>query len=586
MGVRIAAGFSAALVVGSVVVADPAGLSPFGPAKWAIVSVVGLLIGGSALWHGRQRLHRRSLIAWGVLLAMLSLATAFGGDVPTALLGQPDRHLGLITWLLFFALFCAGQQMTDPRHRRLVWRSVILATVAMGLWATIETTVGPLIDIQVDTSRLTGPFGSAAYLGAAACLLTPISAGGALEATSTRGWRAAAWIGTVGGTVALIGSGARAAWLGAATVTAIVLLATRPSGHRLRMIVAACAVAGVCAAPFIGDLVDRPSGQTSRLDEWTIAGRVVADHPLIGVGPEGYRIAVSDELDRNYEREYGRSRVLPDRAHSNVLDVALNGGLLAAAAYLALIVIVCRRALALVHGGRATDIGLGAALIAYVVQQLLLFPLAELDPIFWLLAGMTMATAPQRTQRPAARSHVRRASAVAVLALAPFALVAGSLDVAADRLARRAMADDLRAGAIDAAERAVALRPDELRYRMVAADVLSRRGTVADIQHAIEHTEAALDWSPHDPVAVDRHASLLLDRAGITGDPGDIALALRTWSELVARDPNRARWQLQFGRAAALAGKDALARACWVVAADLAPDDPTPGQLIAALDEL
>ena len=31
-------------------------------------------------------------------------------------------------------------------------------------------------------------------------------------------------------------------------------------------------------------------------------------------------------------------------------------------------------------------------MVAYLVQQLLLFPIAELDPILWLAAGVLLAT--------------------------------------------------------------------------------------------------------------------------------------------------------------------------------------------------
>jgi predicted Zn-dependent protease len=161
-------------------------------------------------------------------------------------------------------------------------------------------------------------------------------------------------------------------------------------------------------------------------------------------------------------------------------------------------------------------------------------------------------------------------------------LVVGTLDVAADRQARTA----LRAGdpdvAVAAADRAMVLRPDNMRYRLVAAEAYLSRGTLADIDRAIATARRATDWSPGDPFATDELATALSRRASATGDPHDVAAALQQWRQLVRRDPHRASWQLQLGRAAALAGDTEAARQAWTIAADLG--EPGAPELLDALD--
>jgi hypothetical protein len=71
-------------------------------------------------------------------------------------------------------------------------------------------------------------------------------------------------------------------------------------------------------------------------------------------------------------------------------------------------------------------------------------------------------------------------------------------------------------------------------------------------------------------------------RAAVTGSARDVGNALAEWTKLVDRDSNRASWQLQLGRAAALAGDTQRARAAWTAAADLG--EPGADQLLAALD--
>ena len=296
------------------------------------------------------------------------------------------------------------------------------------------------------------------------------------------------------------------------------------------------------------------------------------------MGPEGYRIAFADGVDDSYDRTYRRDAVLPDRAHSAPLDVTLAGGLGAGALYVALVGFIALRSWRLLLSRRPHVVGIGAAVLAYSPQQLFLFPLAELDPVWWLFAGAVVSLTSVVDQVPQ-----RRVVGPAVAAIASaFMLVVGVLDVAADRLARTALRATDHDVAIDAANRAVTLRPDNLRYRLVSAEAYLNRATIADIDHAITEARRATSWSPNDPLAGDELATALSSRAAATGGHDDITAALAQWQRLVDRDPHRATWQLQLGRAAALAGDVDLARRSWTIAADLG--EPGASTFLTALD--
>jgi O-antigen ligase len=560
---------AAALFVGAVLGLDPGGWSPFGPAKWALTATLALVTVGLALRGGRARLHRRSTIVWAVALGLFGVSALVNDDEAVALLGHPVRHLGWVTWLLFAALFAAGQQLTTAADRHTIARGAVIAGLGMGLYALWELAFGPPIAIASNTSRLTGPFGSAAFLGAAACLLVPISLGAVAAAT---------------GMGALLGSGARAAWLGTAAAGLVLLVRLRPSRKAVFLGGAALVATLAVCSPWLVDVADRSQGMTSRLDEWRVATRVIAHHPLLGTGPEGYRIAVAEGVDRAYERAHPRTSVLPDRAHSGPLDAALAGGVGVALAVVALVLFVCRRAWSAIGRADPTVAGLAVGTIAFAVQQLVLFPVAELDALWWLVAGLLVA-ATSTTSTVATQHRSRRVLGTVALALAALAAAAGIADVAADRLARRAVdAGSDRDAAVADARRATELRPDDLRYRIVAAQVLSERGTLADVDEALRQARAGLRWSPNDPIVRDQEAALLLQRATITGDPADTAASLDAWRRLTALDPYRSAWQVQLGRAAALAGEVDLARTAWTTAVDLDPADTTAATLLAALD--
>ncbi len=566
------------LIVGVVVAVDPAGLWPFGPLRWLLLSSAGSAVVAVCWWRPQQPLDRPTLRLWLLLLTLLALGAAINGDVWIALVGTDTRHFGLVTWVLCFGLFCSGQQLRW--YAETIAKACAVAAVLTGVWCAWELAFGPPIALATTTDRLAGPFGAAAVLGAAICLLLPPTVALAADATAQRAWRAVAVAGALLCTVAVVGSGARSAWVGLAVAVAVVAWKVPATRRPLAGAIAVVAIGIVVALPKVDNVLERSAGGASRLDEWRVAAHVVADHPLVGVGPEGYRIAFSEGVDAAYERAYPRDRVLPDRAHSSLLDVALAGGIVAGLAFAALVLLVVRRAVRQMPSATLAAVGLEASALAYFSAQLLLFPVFELDPIAWLFAGVVVGMRATERTEPVAPHAPRVARPFAVLAATAgvVALTAGLFDVAANRVARdslNAAATGDRAAAQELASRATHLRPDAIAYRMTAVQVLLSADTVTATDAAIETALVARNWSNNDPIAVDLWASSLLQRALQTGTQADTRAAVQAWTELTERDPNRGRWQLQLGTAAAAAGDTDLARSAWERAAALGQTQAT-----------
>lgn len=628
------------LPIAVVVACDPGGWSPFGPAKWLVVSVLVLAAGAVALWPARGTpaaldppsvsVHRSTVdqradtevrvwldipiaLPWAVLIGVMVVAAAGGLDPLYAWTGTPERHLGVLGWALIGLAFLVGQQLrlapSEGGDRVTLAGGLVLAGLCTGGYAAIEALWRAPIELDTATQRLGGPFGSPAFLGAACTLLVPACAGIAAEHRTVGRWRVAAAVAATLCAVALIGSGARAGWIGIAVAGVVTVAARRRigfgrvGGHLAKVAAGVVAVLlGITVALLGGrmdDLLDRSRGAGSRLDEWRVAARVIGERPVFGTGPEGYRLAVPGNIDVQYERTYGRA-VVPDRAHSGVLDVTATGGLAAGIAYVVLLALVALRLWRSLGIGDPLVTGLSAGVIGYLAQQQLLFPLAELDPVVWLVAGAVVAPVrsgrgtdshPQAgagTPQPESRAgrYGLRAGAVVLGIGSLVAAVAGVADVAADRLDKRALVAINRGevvGAIDAAQRAVDIRPDVVRYWLVLARAEQSARTLAGVDRALATVDEALNLSPLDPLVRQERGLLLSRRAAITGEPADVGAALGYWRQLVAWDPVNARWQLELGRAAAAAEQPDVARGAWLAAANLAPDDPEPTQLLEAL---
>ncbi|MEY2567104.1 MAG: hypothetical protein QOE35_1633 [Actinomycetota bacterium] len=560
-------------------VVDPGGLAPFGPAKWLAVSA--LVVAGAATVLGRPHppLPRRLVMAWGAFLLVAGGAAAFGVDRVYAWTGTPERHLGWLTWGLCALAFATARALRPDERSTVMWVAVAACGLA-GTWAVAEAVGWHPIALVGAGNRPVGPFGSSAYLGAALALLAPIAVGLASDTAATGRARRLAAAAAVAGGAGLVVSGARAAWVGVAVAAVVVAVMRRRLPWRTAVAAAVLAVVIAVATGVAGRLpdvvTDRNGGARGRLDEWRVAARVVAHRPLLGVGPEGYRIAFGRAVDDGYERAHGRDP-LPDRAHSAVLDVAATTGVLGLAAYAALVLAVGAYVVRTLRAGSAVHAGLAAGLVAYAAQSLFLFPIGELEPVVWLLAGLVVAHA-TRTGREHPVPHggkyrpVRVAGALAGALVAAAALVAGGLDVAADHAAKAALATGRDP------TRAASLRPDQIRYRLVAA-----RALAPATRPAVRQLDHALAVSPRDPVVRTERARLLLVQARQTTSRADAMAARDALAALSRDDPRNAEVLLRLGVADELLGDHARAERAWTRAEHLAPHSAAASVDLAVL---
>lgn len=555
----------ALVVAAGVLVMDPAGMSPFGPAKWLAVVAVALTGGVLALGRRRLSLTWGPLLAWSVFLVWMAISAAGSVDPRLAWLGTPQRHFGALTWLLCAVMWAAGHSLDDEGDAHLLAGVATLVGGLAGVWSVAELAGWQPVRLAAST-RVVGPLGSASYLGAAEALLVPIAVGVAAD----RGWhRSQRWSAALCaglGTVALVASGARAAWFGVlASVAVLVCL----HGKKLRRplptvaLVAAVGVAAVVGLAFatgtasrVPQLFDGGPGGSSRLAEWQVAGKVLSSHPLIGAGPEGYRIDFGAAVSASYQRKYGTDP-LPDRAHDSLLDVAVTSGFPGVAAYSALLALTAVFAWRAMRRGPPWLAGVAAGLTAYSAGSLFLFPIAEIEPAVWLLAGLLSIQMAGDSELLAVTlpRWMRSGTAVVASLAVAVVLVVGLRSVRADQLMRTAL--DRQSSA--AAGRAVRMAPDNIVDRVTAAQIY---GAAGSLNAGLAQVDAGLKISPRDPVLADERASLLMQ----TGNWNAAATYL---SGLVRSDPQNPTVRLELGVADANLGRRSAAEIELTAAASL-----------------
>ena len=575
----------AALVAIGLGIFDPIGWDRYGPIRWAVLPALGFWAIAAVLPDLR---FSRSPInwAWAALLGWGAIASVFAADPLHAWIGTPDRQFGWPTWLLCGGLFLLARTFTDDERQRVV-KGFVVGAIAIGvhvlgtvlLWGS-----GSFFD-----DRVGAQFGQPAYLGAAAALTLPICVGLAADRSASDRWRIAAAVATATTGVALLASRSRAAWLGA-VVAGVLWLAVNGWAYYRRQRAAADANTGpgtstitasglgtgavLMAATAVTALsipgVRRRIGSATadggviqgRTDEWQVGWRALVESPLFGHGAEGYRTVFGIHVDADYVRDWGAA-VITDRAHSGVLDVGLSFGFPGAFAYAALMVLVGLGAVAALRSGDPLRMGLAAGVVAYAVQQQFLFPLSEVDPMFWVAVGLL---APDRTAAllAATAESVLRGL---VVGLAVVATVAGALNLVANARLDGAIENDQ-------VDSVIAWRPDSIRYHFVGARVAANAG---DLDRALGHLDDGLDLSPQDPAFAHERARVLLEMARALPDGPDrtqaLDRALEALEQVAADQPLNPGVLQLLGTAQALDGQLDRAITTLELAVDLAPDD-------------
>lgn len=556
------------LIAAAMLAVDPWGWDRFGPFRWALISTLGFAAIAISLGSGDARLRplpRWAVLGWVVTIAGLALSTALSNDLWHALIGTPDRHLGLATWLLFVGLFATASLYPNTAITA-VLRAAALSGSLAGLWAILEARGVSPFDSSFANDRVGGPFGQPAFLGASMVLIVPLSVALLVDRGHRWAWRAAGATGSALGLTTLALAESRAAWVGAA-VAAVALVLRRRS-----WIVGFAGVAVVASLLFTTSLGDRAATLTDfddgvvagRIDEWQVGIQALTTSPTFGVlgyGPEGYRTVFGEYVDEEYVIEHGRD-VITDRAHSGLLDTSLAGGLLAGLGMALLQLGLAVTSVQRLRSDDPSDIALGVAVFAYLVQQLFLFPLAELDPVLWILAGILVARRPQRrVQRPPLFTSVSGGKRSAMLAagfVAAVSAIAGLSDIAADHAVvdvERIQLEGLESqSAVDAADSARSRRPDSIRYDFIAGRA-AQDGSLGGFEQALERLDDGLSISPNDPALLAERGIVLLEIARRSDDSRTLQNALTALEALDETDPNNPATELTHGIALALDGQ-------------------------------
>ena len=344
----------------SVLVWVPGGYSRFVWAKLLVVALAAV-VGTTVPRDGR--LPRPVLLGLGAG-ALLLAGAALAGETPVpSLVGRFPRYEGLPVLGVYVAAAWLGARIGGRGRARVVQLAHALSgmAVALGVFAVLDladsSPLGPST-LQRSGSVL----GNATDQGLVAMMAALVIA----AALAVRR-DALLLTGLAGAVVTVAASGSRVAL--ALTAIGLAVLALRSRALVRPLLVAVAGLAAVAlAVPGTRDRLLSGHTGRGRLEQWRLTLDLVVDHPWLGVGPSRYVDAVGRYETPDFV-DFTGPRTLADSPHDALLQAAVAGGLPLLACFVALAVLVTRRALAVVRE-HPEGIGVLAAVAAYAVAVL------------------------------------------------------------------------------------------------------------------------------------------------------------------------------------------------------------------------
>jgi putative inorganic carbon (HCO3(-)) transporter len=464
----------------------------------ARILLLGLLIlfVARAALGGRVMIKRTPLdLPLLALLASAAISTVLAENQNVAIFGTYSRYDGLLTLITYAGLFWLSVQTLSSADEARTLLRVLLASGYLVAVSAILQSVGDSLRLGYFEYAF-GSMGNSNVLGAFLAMVLALGLGELVAAEWASARVLVVNLLIVAG-LALVLSGSRSAWLGAALGAAIVVAEARRAATRLRVAFALAGIIGALLVVALGaglilhggfelerQLVARaltvfnPSQWgASRLHIWQDSVHLIASRPLAGYGPDNFGLV----YPRFETGDWGLTNVgfhqQIDKAHAETLQVAATQGLLGLAAYVWMLIAFGRS----FWTGRRSP-GAVAAFAGLVAYQVTIQPnftaLASAFP-FWIVAAAGVVTfGAVKPTRPVVlpwRAPALSAGALLAAGLAALAVPLVAFPYVADVQLRQALDAGSPADAQTAANLAASLAPEESVYEVEVANIAIER---------------------------------------------------------------------------------------------------------------
>ena len=398
---------SKALLIGtaltSVAVTPFFSYDPINVPRFVTLLIVGLVSLGILIFNYRGILksgHRILVLLSSIFVLWLGLVlVASKINIADGLFGVTGRQTGFLTYISLVALMMLVAVLASGQ--RLVYASKLLVFSgwASGLYGLIQIIVADPFDWINPYSPVFGLFGNpnfhASFMGICAVTALVLS----LDPTQSKRFRWSSFIFIFVALLNIYKSKSQQGFLvffAGIFVFAYLYIRNNPRLSKLSIpfyIFSLIAFLGV-----VLDILQKSPWKsflykesvTFRGDFWRAGWKMTTDHPIFGVGPDGYRDQYRFSRDLVTAVRPG-SDVQTDSAHNVFLDLAASGGFILLSLYILIILLVLKSAYKIIKRDKKFNPGFTAVLaawIAFTAQSVISINQIGLAVWGWALSGL------------------------------------------------------------------------------------------------------------------------------------------------------------------------------------------------------
>ena len=491
-------------------------------------------------WIAKMLSQKKHQIRWSKLdffvLAFLVLgfiSTITSIHIPTSIHGKYKRFEGLLTFLNYGILyFLALQTFTSFSRLSKLSKTLTIAGGVVAFYGVLQyvgVDIFSWATLPFEERRSFSTFGNPDLLAGFIVILVPIALAEFLKARKAKSNILMGSIAFV--TVAcLITAFTRSGWVGTFTATvAFAILSFREilsNKKKVAFVVAAFILVFTAVAIYSSshgqstmNLIERLKSTTkitegsagNRLEIWKAGIKMIKARPILGLGPDTYRLG-SEHYETLKYVKMGAGKTVADNAHNYVIQLAAGVGIPATAIFIiffiGVVVTSLRYSLKLKADDRLTYVGLISAAIGYAVHLIFGVSVSGSTGIFWIIIGALVAASPivKTSQVSQSRRH-EMLLRVAVIIFSLVSLISAYYavsmyigDMYHVRAIKSANAGDLQS-AINNYERAISLYQNG-RFYIDYGICLERSGTQLNdrslVEKAVAIYSAGRDFEPNE----------------------------------------------------------------------------------------
>ncbi|MBU0982124.1 O-antigen ligase family protein [Patescibacteria group bacterium] len=336
------------------------------------------------------------------MLFVIFLSTILSPQMLSTIWGSYERGIGLIQWLTFGIYFLLLLLFLDKKSLGKGITILIFTAMLVALYGILQSQGFDPIFKGYNTDFLEGrifsTIGNPDFL---AQFLAPVIALGIFLAWSQK--KPLLIIPSTISLIALIQTESRASFLGLALGTLIFLLLITKNKKRLLAGLAALGLIFILLIQFNSPLISRFQltdenfrSVHSRLLIWKAAGSLIADHPILGTGPDTFGIRFPEYLNKDFYYLEENLNLSADRSHNEILEMGTTGGLPLIALYILLGLWILRELIP-PRDPKTLKTGLAIALTVYLIQNQFTFSSTVHFVLFYfLLAGLIIEKLPSK----------------------------------------------------------------------------------------------------------------------------------------------------------------------------------------------